>query len=557
MKLQRLIISNFRGIKGENNEIDFSNSNIIFLIGQNNVGKSSFLQAYDFFVNSTRRAASSDFYNYDTTTPIVIEGVFLKDENDDDDDDFTGKGKNVDPNWINKWVDSDNLIRVRKIWSKTDLADKYTFSPIDGWVLNGFGGMPSLFQKYSPTPIFISAMETESSLEDKVNKLIQDEIIKTLREDYGDDMDNLISGVKELQKKISDSDIISKYNVEINENFKKVFEDLTLKIYPKNDENIKLEDAFKKNHSVIINKDGIERDEVFTQHGHGVIRQALFNFVSFIKKIKEGSKKEYIILYEEPELFLHPEIAFKLRTSLYDLAEKSPFQILCATHSPLMIDISKPHSSLVRVVKDPDENTHTYQVGDEVFRSDDEKKQRIQMINRFNPHVCESFYAKKVIIVEGDTEAIVFRDLIKRFYNRFEVYVLNSGSKNNIPFFQEIFSAFHIDHCVIHDSDSRKNNKNDNANSAWTLNGIIWEKIAAANARKEGMARRYVHVQNFESSHDIKSTGKDKPLHAYDYAMTLTEESDVPCLNILKDLFGDNVILHDNDYIESLEPIEN
>jgi len=557
MKLQRLIISNFRGIKGENNEIDFSSSNIIFLIGQNNVGKSSFLQAYDFFVNSTRRAAASDFYNYDTTTPIVIEGVFLKDENDDDDDDFTGKGKNVDPNWINKWVDSDNLIRVRKIWSKTDLADKYTFSPIDGWVLNGFGGMPSLFQKYSPTPIFISAMETESSLEDKVNKLIQDEIIKTLREDYGDDMDNLISGVKELQKKISDSDIISKYNVEINENFKKVFEDLTLKIYPKNDENIKLEDAFKKNHSVIINKDGIERDEVFTQHGHGVIRQALFNFVSFIKKIKEGSKKEYIILYEEPELFLHPEIAFKLRTSLYDLAEKSPFQILCATHSPLMIDISKPHSSLVRVVKDPDENTHTYQVGDEVFRSDDEKKQRIQMINRFNPHVCESFYAKKVIIVEGDTEAIVFRDLIKRFYNRFEVYVLNSGSKNNIPFFQEIFSAFHIDHCVIHDSDSRKNNKNDNANSAWTLNGIIWEKIAAANARKEGMARRYVHVQNFESSHDIKSTGKDKPLHAYDYAMTLTEESDVPCLNILKDLFGDNVILHDNDYIESLEPIEN
>lgn len=42
MKLQKLIIKNFRGLKGEN-VINFENSNIIFLIGQNNVGKSTFL----------------------------------------------------------------------------------------------------------------------------------------------------------------------------------------------------------------------------------------------------------------------------------------------------------------------------------------------------------------------------------------------------------------------------------------------------------------------------------------------------------------------------------
>ena len=51
MKLQKITIKNFRGLKGENNTIDFSNSNIIFLIGQNNVGKSTYLRAYEFFVN--------------------------------------------------------------------------------------------------------------------------------------------------------------------------------------------------------------------------------------------------------------------------------------------------------------------------------------------------------------------------------------------------------------------------------------------------------------------------------------------------------------------------
>jgi putative ATP-dependent endonuclease of the OLD family len=454
MKLQTLTIRNFRGLKGDHNAIDFSKSNIIFLIGQNNVGKSSFLRGYEFFINAKQLAAETDFYNYNTEIPIEIEGTFLKEQIDEEDADLVGKGKTAEPDWVNKWVDESGLVKIKKIWKmKGEGFEKYSFSPTQGeWMRDGFGGMASLFTKYSPTPITISAMETETTLEEKVNKLIQDEMLKKLREDYPDDFNSLVNGVKDLQKKILGSDIVASYNADINEQFRKVFTDLTLKIDPKNDEYIKLEDAFKKNHSVNVKKDGVDRSEVFTQHGHGVIRQALYNFVSFLKKQRTGTKKEYLILFEEPELFLHPEVSFRLRKSLYELAQNSPFQILCATHSPLMIDISKPHSSLVRVVKLQDETTETYQVGDDVFRGTDEKKQRIQMINRFNPHVCESFYAKKVIVVEGDTEAIVFRDLISRYFNHFEVYVLNAGSKNNIPFFQEIFTAFHIEHCVIHDS---------------------------------------------------------------------------------------------------------
>jgi len=553
MKLQKLIIKNFRGLGGEHNIIDFSKSNIILLIGQNNVGKSSFLRAYEFFVSSRQAATLSDFFNYNVDVPIEIEGIFLKEPNDEEDLELTGKGKQAEPEWVNKWVNADSLVRIKKIWQKKDEgSEKYTYSPItDDWVKDGFGGMPSLFQKYSPTPVCISAMETEESLEEKVNKLIQDDILKKLKEDYPDEFNALVNGVKDLQKKIVGSDIVSQYNNDINEHFKKVFTDLTLKIEPKNDDNIKLEDSFKKNHSVNIKKDGIDREEIFTQHGHGVIRQALFNFISFLKRSKIGNKKEYLILFEEPELFLHPEIAFKLRQNLYSLAENSPFQILCATHSPLMIDISKPHSSLVRIVKNIDETTEAFQVDDDVFRGDADKKQRIQMINRFNPHVCESFYAKKVIIVEGDTEAIVFRDLINRFFNQFEIYVLNAGSKNNIPFFQEIFTAFHIEHCVIHDTDNRKN-ENGNDNSAWTLNSAIWDKIKEANAKKIGLARRYVHISNFETAHGVKLTGKEKPLKAYEYVVTLNENSDAACLKYLKDLLGDKALLHDDVFINEL-----
>ncbi len=553
MKLQKLIIKNFRGLKGNQNEIDFSNSNIIFLIGENNVGKSSFLRAYEFFVNSSQKASETDFFNYDQSNHIEIEGVFLKEEDDDADEELQGSGKNIEPDWVNKWVDSNKLVRVKKIWVQKDKeGEKYTFSPLNKeWVKNGFGGLPTLFQKYSPTPISISAMETETTLEEKVNKLIQDEMLKKLRDDYPKEFSDLIQGVKNLQKLILGSESVTRYNNEINENFKKVFTDLTLKINPKNDQSIKLEDAFKKNHSVNIKKEGIDREEVFTQHGHGIIRQALYNFVAFLKKSNTSTKKEYIILFEEPELFLHPEAAYRLRSNLYDLAGDSPFQILCATHSPLMIDVSKTHSSLVRVVKDFEENTKTYQAGDDVFRSDDEKKQRIQMINRFNPHICEAFYAKKIIIVEGDTEAIVFRELVSNFFPNEDLYVLNSGSKNNIPFFQEILTAFNIEHYIIHDTDERLN-INGKTNGSWTLNRIIWDYVEKANQIKSGLSRRYVHMTNFEIAHNINSDGKDKPLKAYEFVKSISIDSDQPCMNYLRDIIERKEILHNQYFIENL-----
>lgn len=107
-----------------------------------------------------------------------------------------------------------------------------------------------------------------------------------------------------------------------------------------------------------------------------------------------------------------------------------------------MIDISQPHSSLIRVIKNADEETQTYQVGETLFGRDEEAKKWVQMVNRFNPHICEAFYADKVLLVEGDTETIVYRDLLTRFFPDEEIFVLNTGSKMNIPFFRKFSQLF-------------------------------------------------------------------------------------------------------------------
>ena len=343
--------------------------------------------------------------------------------------------------------------------------------------------------------------------------------------------------------------LLGKLNVELNSHFKKVFSELSLKIQAQNVEDIKLEDLFKKNHTISVERDNTTRPETFLQNGHGVIRQALFNFITFLRDISEQDKKEYLILYEEPEL-------------LYDLAKDSPYQILCATHSPLMIDVSRPHASLVRAIKVAGEETETFQVGEDVFNKDEERKQYVQMINRFNPHVCEAFYADKVILVEGDTEAIVYRALLKKYYPEEEAFVLNTGSKNNIPFFQEILTAFHIEYYAIHDIDTEYNS-NEKRNSAWILNQKIWDLVEEANREQLGLARRYVHNANFENAHKYKLlNGANKPLQASKFVDKVIkgEIKDPDCKKWLDDFMGSKSVMHDMDYInsvkKSLEKIE-
>lgn len=239
------------------------------------------------------------------------------------------------------------------------------------------------------------------------------------------------------------------------------------------------------------------------------------------------------------------------------MVENSPYQILCATHSPMMIDISKEHSSLIRAVKQDDETTRTYQVDENIFSKNEDRKNQVQMINRFNPHICEAFYASKVILVEGDTETIVYRDLLKRFYPNDEVFVLNTGSKYNIPFFQEVLTAFRIEHCVIHDMDYEflKADKNGKVkrNSAWAMNETIWKLVEEANKIQIGLARRYVHNANFENGNDYTlQNGKDKPFAAYRFVRTIRNMNDGhECVKWLKDLMGAKKISHDEKYIEA------
>jgi predicted ATP-dependent endonuclease of OLD family len=209
-----------------------------------------------------------------------------------------------------------------------------------------------------------------------------------------------------------------------------------------------------------------------------------------------------------------------------------------------MIDLEKSHASLVRLVKEQDNITTTYQVHFDLFDSED--KNYLQMINRFNPHVCETFFAQRIVLVEGDTEAVFYREIIRRYYPDKKIYILNTGSKANMVFYQKILTHFGISHIVVHDADVRTyKNENGKAtpNPMFSCNEAIWKQIEESNKSIPKLARRFVHFKDFETAHGYKINMADgKPLSAYKFALGISKNNDLPCFKFLNDLFGENKI---------------
>jgi predicted ATP-dependent endonuclease of OLD family len=330
MKIKSLKVKNFRNINGDNNVLEFNNSDIIFVFGQNNVGKSTFLRAYEYFVTSKKKCVISDFHGFDESNKIEMEMVFTKEAGDTEV--FKKKG-------LTRWVSKTDEIKFKKTWSKAGKeGQKETLDPSTGkYVDNGFGGVDSHLSKEAPTPIIIPAMPTPDELSKWITETIKKQVLKTLSTEHAKAYQEALDKLNELQSTIEDTDLVKGFADKANSNFQKVFPELSLSISPLIGQEVDVTKALEKEFCVAINGSEEDGKSEFSSHGHGVIRQAMFNFLGLSKNDYEPNddeavKKEFIILFEEPELYLHPKRIRLLKDTLYSLCHRSKFQILCASH---------------------------------------------------------------------------------------------------------------------------------------------------------------------------------------------------------------------------------
>ncbi|MBL7981927.1 MAG: AAA family ATPase [Flavobacteriales bacterium] len=182
-----------------------------------------------------------------------------------------------------------------------------------------------------------------------------------------------------------------------------------------------------------------------TELGEG-IQNALV--LSILQAFEERRKKGAILLIEEPEMFLHPQMQRSLYKTIREIALTN--QVIYTTHSPHFVSVPNYHEvALVRKESD----------GTAVRKSDlpTNDKFKEKLIKELDPERNELFFAKRLLLVEGDTEKLVLPEYAKQLgldLDREGATIVEVGGKRNLPDFASIAISFGIPTGIVYDEDA-------------------------------------------------------------------------------------------------------
>jgi len=508
-----MMVRNFRAIK-ESAEIELND--IVVLVGANNSGKSTFLKAYDLAVNSEKITAD-DFPDCETNTQNFPEVEI-----------HTIVDKDTAPK-IDLWcdpIDSTTYI-VKEKWTWKNTKDKpervgylvkesrwakESDTPRMPWATDNVAGARR------PKPHRVSTFDSpevqSEAIKDIVITLLEEKIKKFKPKKQSDDFQTLIGKIESLKQEFTE---ISKEEV------KNISDDITeivKKIIPNHEFIFSIEDALKDDPLKIFDAKDIEikfgvGDKLFPiiNHGSGARRTLLWAVLKKLaemgyeaKSSQKGKKYEeiktstcHILLMDEPEISLHPMAIRDACNVLYSLPDNDLWQVMVTTHTPNFIDLTKDHTTIIRVERENDERIQTttlYQA--EAIKLTHDEKENLKLLNLVDPHVLEFFFGGKVLLVEGDTEFNAFNFIKDKERNRgntifSDLLVIRARGKVQIALLMKILNHFKKNYFVLHDTDKlkaeRKKIKKDDKgkeyidrveinNPAWTNNMKILENMS-------------------------------------------------------------------------------
>lgn len=506
MRLAGLRIRNYKRIGAI--ECTIRIDEIVVLIGPNNSGKSTVLDAYEAFASSGKELDESHFHSSGPLAPIEITGVFT--ELSADDVETLGK----------KWRHTDSeygdCIKVRWIWKKPgEKAQKQSYDPNKlAFEDGGVGGWDSLLQSRIPQPVRIKPTDPVETTQTKIVSMLKEHVKAHLKANSTstksafDELEKLTRQIFADSKAAFD-DVANKITSVVSQ----VFPGTTIELVPRSkdplDEKVLGADSFLKVATL-----GGTATPLLLQ-GTGLQRALLWSALSVMsasptakKKTKGADDVGRILLIDEPEAFLHPPTIRGARDSLYDFAlNNSDWQVVATTHSPIFIDLSRDHTTIVRV--DPGTASQHYVSTDKISFDADERT-RLQMIRACNSMVNEFFFYENIVLVEGPTEQIAVQHVASKL--GLNVHVINCLGKANIPLFARILNHFQAPYLVIHDADRpkvlRKQKYIDGA--MWTMNKTI--RSAAAEGKNNHVFAQFPHFEGEFLDEELGSGKVDRVL---------------------------------------------
>ena len=220
-----------------------------------------------------------------------------------------------------------------------------------------------------------------------------------------------------------------------------------------------------------------------------------------MERLLASNLRRFVLLIEEPELYLSPYAQRHLFRVLRGLAQRGN-QILYSTHAPVFLSVDRMEDlALVR---------HHRQQGTTLFQPEPlAESEAFRVLSEFDSDRAELFLARAALLVEGRTEKLAFPlvfDALGIEPDKEGIVILECGGKGNMPFFARVCNACAVPYVVVHDRDAPKGQR-----------PVESERVVNQQIRDVAGKRRTVLLTpDFEAVSGVSSRGRGrKPRKAY------------------------------------------
>lgn len=436
-RITHVRIENFRVLR----EVEFSCDDLTLLVGMNNVGKTSVHEALRlFFSHDKRRFSADDRPHHTPDRATVVEVTFREPEGTDRVIRMT-----VEPEGSPVHMDVTDPEAHSKVSNPQKLATVIhipAFQAVgDATKLTGPSALRDLLSR-----ALAPAMKDKGPVMDALSELES----------------SLSAATVSLESELKDE--LAAWNTTLALNVDQ----------PRPDDLIK---AFI---SPAAHDGGNEVK--LNNLGAGLQRSVVYALISVLAKQQadDGESLPTLLLFEEPEVFLHPSQVDRLHRELRTLAETSSFQPIITTHSPRFLAGNLDRMTrVVRLTRNRD-GTRSAQIDGERFRElldqvresfddvrvgetsqPDEELDALRVSLLVDPTRGAAFFAQAVLLVEGQTEAALVARMIDdgRLELPGHVEVVDALGKFNFTRWMYLLRELNIPHAVLfdRDRDARKN----------------------------------------------------------------------------------------------------
>ncbi len=187
-----------------------------------------------------------------------------------------------------------------------------------------------------------------------------------------------------------------------------------------------------------------------SESGTGVQSGALLALHRLQLDAKQSPETQYILAIEEPEAFLHPQRQKELYQNILTTTSGN-LRVLVTTHSPYIV-AETPFNRLGLVKRDGD---YSFLHVPDIASIQDE-----EIFNYYGNEVnAHLFFAEKLVLVEGESDALVLKTLLKKRLGAeaHRVTVLSAAGNRNFSPYLRMMRAWHnarIPHLIVTDFDS-------------------------------------------------------------------------------------------------------